>query len=177
MTPLAWFRLAVTAFSVAAVQALLVEQAGAVAFRHLDLPLAVAIALVLTRPADSVAIGFLFGLAVDLFQYRLFGLHALAFCTLAPIAANLPVSALRSRAEVVIMLTAAQTVAATSVLVTGVWLVDGRMPGGLFGRFVQVTVWSVLLVLWLSAALGGRMGLAVPGSAERPPAPTSAEWT
>lgn len=175
MTPLGWIRLAVTAFSVAAVQALLIDQ-GPAALRHLDIPLAVAVALVLTRPNDAVATGFIFGIAVDLFQLRLFGLHGLAFCALGPVAANLPVSALRSRVEVVALLATAQTVAATTIVSVGALLIDGRLPPGLFGRYVQVVLWSVLIVVPLTGALGGRTGFALPGSIDRHGAPTTADW-
>jgi rod shape-determining protein MreD len=174
MSVTAGFRLIVTAFSMAAVQALLIEQWDAAPFRHLDLPLAVAIAMILTRPAGGAVIGFVFGLAVDVFQLRLFGLHCLAYCTLGPIAANLPVNHMRRRSELVAMMAAVQSVTVTAVIVAGVRLFDGQLVPGLTGRFVQVTLWSVAIAVPLTALLGARVGLSIPDPVDRHGALSSA---
>ena len=129
MTAAAAMRLAVIAFSVAAVQAASIDRFGG-PLRHLDLPLVVAITLVMTRPVDAAVTGFVFGLAVDLFQLRLFGLHSLAYCTLGPVAVHVPLSALRRRGEAIAVLVSAQTVVVSMVVALGAWLVDGRVPGG-----------------------------------------------
>lgn len=171
----AGFRLVLTAFSVAAAQALLIEQSDATPFRHLDLPLAAAIALTLTRPAGGAVIGFVFGLAVDAFQLRLFGIHCLAYCTLGPIAANLPVGPLRSRAERVALLAAVQSLAVTAVVVAGIRLLDGHLVPGLPGRLAQVTLWSIAIALPLTALLGARMGLSIPAPVDRHGVPSSAD--
>lgn len=160
-------RLLFTAFSVASVQALVIDDLDGAVFRHLDLPLAVVIALALTRPASAVAIGFVFGLVVDAFQLRLFGLHGLAYSVLGPVATAFPVGSLRSRTEIVASLAAVQAVVASAMVALGVAWADGAVPAGLFGRFVQVTLWSVAIVLPLTAALGGRMGLVTPDPSDQ----------
>lgn len=169
-------RLPVTAFSVAAVQSLIVEENDGALLRYLELPLVVVIALSLTRPGNAVVTGFLFGLAVDAFHTKLFGLHGLAYCILGPLAAVLPVGGLRGRVEIVASLAAAQTLAATIVVVIGTWISVGHLDPGLFGRVVQTTLWTVGLVIPLTVALGGRMGLATPEPIDRLGPPTSAEW-
>ncbi len=166
----------VAAFSLAAIQAQLIDQATLSVFRHLDLPLAVTIALVLARPGDAAATGFIFGLAVDAFQLQLFGLHAIAFCALGPVAATLPVSALRSRTEIVASSAVIQSQVAMIIIVGGGWLIDGRLLPGLFGRSVQVGLWTVAIVVPLTAVVGGRMGPSIAESMERESAMTSADW-
>lgn len=166
MTAAAAMRLAVIAFSVAAVQAASIDRFGG-PLRHLDLPLVVAITLVMTRPVDAAVTGFVFGLAVDLFQLRLFGLHSLAYCTLGPVAVHVPLSALRRRGEAIAVLVSAQTVVVSMVVALGAWLVDGRVPGGApVGGFVwhlcQAAFWSVIVVVPLTSILGGRIGSLVP---------------
>ncbi len=163
MTMAAGTRLAVIAFSVAAVQATLIDRADGGPFRHLDLPLAAAIAVVATRPADKAFTGFVFGLAVDLFQLKLFGLHGLAYCAIGPVAVHLPVSALRRRWEAVALLAAAQTLAVSVVVGAGVWLIDRRSPGGesiggIAWQLCQAMAWSAMLVVPLTGLLGGRIG-------------------
>lgn len=166
----------VAAFSLAAVQAQLIEQLGSPIFRHLDLPLAVVIALVLARPAEAATTSFIFGLAVDAFQFQLFGLHTLAFCMLGPLAAALPVSALRSRTEIVASSAVVQSQVATLVIVAGGWLFGGRLMPGQFGHFVQIGLWSVVVVVPLTAMFGGRLGPSIAESMQREPAATSADW-
>ncbi len=169
-------RLPVTAFSLAAVQALLIDDLDGALFRYLDLPLAAVIALSLTRPAGAVVTGFVFGLAVDSFQLRFFGLHGLAYCVLGPVATGLPIGGLRSRTEIVASVAAVQCLVASAIVIGGVSLADRVMPPNLFANIVQVTVWSVIISIPLTAMLGGRMGLATPEPMERGSAPTSAEW-
>ena len=169
-------RLPVMAFSLAAVQALLINDIDGSLFRYLDLPLAVVIALSLTRPSTAVVTGFVFGLAVDSFNMRLFGLHGLAYCLLGPVASALPVGSLRSRSEIVASLATVQCLVASAVVLGGSWVADGVRPPSLFANVVQVTLWSVIIVLPLSAALGGRMGLATPEPTDRPSPATSADW-
>lgn len=176
MSPVHGLKLAAAAVSVAAIQAQLIDQAGSPIVRHLDLPLAAVIALVLTRPSEAALTGFIFGLAVDSFQLQLFGLHAVAFCALGPVAAALPVSALRSRTEIVASSAVVQSQIATIIVVGGAWLLDGRLMPGLFGRFVQVGLWTVVIVVPLSVALGGRLGPSIAESMQREPAATSADW-
>ncbi len=176
MTPLRGLKLVVAAFSLAAVQAQLIDRLSSPIFAHLDLPLAAVIALVLARPSEAAITGFVFGLAVDAFQLQLFGLHALAFCALGPVAGALPVSALRSRTEIVASSAAVQSQVATVIVIGGAWLLDGRLLPGLFGRFVQVGLWSVAIVVPLTVAFGGRLGPSIAESMEREPAATSADW-
>jgi cell shape-determining protein MreD len=169
-------RLPITAFSVAAVQSLLINDIDGSLFRYLDLPLAVVIALSLTRPTTSVVTGFVFGLAVDSFNMKLFGLHGLAYCVLGPVASAVPVGSLRSRTEIVASLATVQCLLASTIVLGASWIADGVRPPSLFANVVQVTLWSVIIVLPLSAALGGRMGLATPEPSDRPTPATSAEW-
>lgn len=176
MSPLYGLKLAAAAFSVAVIQAQLIDQVSSPLFRHLDLPLAVVIALVLTRPSEAATVGFIFGLAVDSFQLQLFGLHVFAYCALGPVAAALPVSALRSRTEIVASSAVVQSQIATIIVIAGAWLLDGRLMPGLFGRFVQIGLWSTVIVVPLSVALGGRLGPSIAESMQREPVATSADW-
>ena len=176
MTVVGGFRIVVTAFTTAAVQALLIDQSQTTVVRHLDLPLALTIALVISRPGSAVVTGFVFGIAVDVFQTRLFGLHGLAFALLGPVATVLPLSPLRSRAEIVASLTVAQAVVATGVVAAGGWVSGNGLAPGLFGHLVQVVLWSLAIVLPLTALLGARMGLTTPDPGTVPGSPTSAEW-
>ncbi len=177
MTLLSTLRLALTGFTVAAVQILIVDSGDLTLLRHLDLPLAVAAALALTRPADAVVIGLVFGLAVDAFQLRLFGIHGLAYSLLGPVAAAVPVSGLRTRTELVAWLAAVQAVTATAVLLAATAIAAGSAPPGITGRFVQVTLWTIVVVVPLTAVLGGRKGLGSPGIGDRPAVPPSARWS
>ncbi len=169
-------RLPVIAFSVAAMQNLLIDESSVALLRHLDLPLVVVVAASLNRPQTALVTGFVFGLAVDAFHTRLFGIHALAYCVAGPVGWSLPLGGLRSRAEITTTLASVQALVATAVLVVGAWLVDGALPPGIFGRAVQVTIWVVVLVLPLTAVLGARMGLATPEPVDRLASPTSADW-
>lgn len=161
MSGIALVRLLVAAATVAAAQATVIDPSEVAAFRHLNLPLAVAVSLALLRPGDAAVIGFSFGLAVDVFQQRLFGLHALGFIALAPVAANLPIGALRTRSEVVACLAAVQSIAATTVVAAGGWLLAGVRPSGLFGRLIEASAWSVGLALCTAVMAGGRLGAIV----------------
>ncbi len=169
-------KLPVLAFSLASVQALLIDELDGALFRYLDLPLAVVIAVALTRPAAAVVTGFVVGLAVDSFQLRFFGLHGLAYCILGPLAAGLPIGSLRRRSEIVASLATAQCLAASTIVIGGAALADRALPPDLFAHVVQVTLWSVVIVLPLTSLLGGRMGLATPEPLERGLAATSADW-
>jgi hypothetical protein len=168
--------LVAVAVLLAAIQSRLVEQLDSPIFRHLDIPLATVVALIVLRPSEAVVTGFVFGLAVDGFQLQLFGLHALAYTGLGPVAALVPVNALRSRTEVVASLAAVQSQVAILTVVAGGWLLDGRFLPGLFGRLVQGGMWTVVIVVPLVAVLGGRTGTSFAEHADRQPAPTSADW-
>jgi rod shape-determining protein MreD len=165
VSPSVAVRLVVGAVTVAAVQAAVIDTADVAAIRHLDLPLAVAICVVLLRPIDGAVVGFVFGLAVDAFSQRLFGLHALAYTTLAPIAAHLPTGVLRNRAEAVTCVATVQSIAATGIVAAGGWVLSGVRPVGLFGLFVQVSTWSVAVTLVAITATGNRFG---PPAFDRP---------
>lgn len=159
MTLPAGLRLPILAFTVAAVQATVFDRTTVAALDHIDLPLAVVIALAITRPADAVVSGFVFGLAVDAFSTRLFGLHGLAYALLAPVAAVLPTSGLRTRTEALLFLVAAQAVFAATVVMVGTWIADGAIELWPAGRYLQITVWAVALAWPLTVALGGRSSL------------------
>lgn len=169
-------RLPVIAFSVAAVQNLVIAESDGALLRHLDLPLVVVIAVSLNRPHAALVTGFVFGLAVDTFHTRLFGIHALAYCLAGPVGWSLPIGGLRNRAEIAATLASAQALVATAVLIGGAWMADGALQPGIFGRVVQVTLWVVALVLPLTAVLGARMGLATPEPVDRLAPPSSADW-
>lgn len=176
LASLGGLRLPVTAFSVAALQALLIDDLGGPVFRHLDVPLAVVIALALTRPANAVVTGFIFGLAVDAFQMKLFGLHGLAYSVLGPVAALVPLGSLRGRAEIVASMATVQCLVATTIVLGGAWLTDRHIPSNVIAGTFQVTLWSVAIALPLTAALGGRMGLQTPDRPDHVNAATSADW-
>lgn len=176
MTALGGIRLIVTAITLAAVQALLLDAGRSGPFTHLDLPLAAVIILVIIRPDQAVTVGLIFGLAVDLFHTRLFGIHGLAYSLLGSVAAAVPVGALRTRTEAVACLTAAQSLVAITVPTIAVWFTGGRLPPDTFGRYVQVTAWTLLIVVPPVSASGINIGLTTPEPPGRPPAKTSAEW-
>jgi cell shape-determining protein MreD len=169
-------RLPVIAFSLAAVQALVIDEHDGALLRHLDLPLAAVAAIALTRPEMAVIAGFAFGLAIDSFHTKLFGLHCLAYCLMGPVASSLPVGGLRGRFEIVVFLVSAQTLVGIAVLAGGAWIADGHLQPGLAGRAVQGTLWTVVMVIPLTVALGGRLGLATPEPIDRLGPPSSADW-
>ena len=169
-------RLVVTAFSVAAVQALVIDEIDLVVARHLDLPVAVVIALTLIRPTNAVTTGFVFGLAVDAFSFRMFGLHGLAFCVLGPIAKLVPIDSLRGRAEIVASLATVQSLVAVAVVSGSVWLADGHLPPNLAAHSVQTTAWAVLIALGATTVMGARVGIPTPLQSDPSYQPTSAEW-
>lgn len=177
MTALGGLRLATVAVTLAAVQALLIDAAKSGPFTHVDLPLAAVIVLVILRPEGALVTGFVFGLAVDLFGTRLFGVHCLAYCLLGSIAAAVPIGALRTRSEAIACLTAAQTVVAITITSGAVVVTTGALPPDTFGRYVQTTFWTLLLVVPVVSASGINIGLTTPEPAPLSGPPTSAEWS
>ena len=159
MTAGAVARMVVVGFTVAALQALLLDTADFALIRYLDLPLVLVVVLVLVRPADAVTAGFVIGLAVDAFHGRLFGLHGLAYAVLDPVAAAVPVGALRSRVEAVGLQAGAQAVVAVNVIVAGVTISGGRFPTDLLGRYVQTTAWVLITAVPVVLGLDGRAGV------------------
>lgn len=177
MSALGGLRLATVAVTLAAMQALLIDAARSGPFTHLDLPLAAVILLILLRPDEALTTGFVFGLAVDLFGTRLFGVHCLAYSILGSVAAGVPVGTLRTRTEAIACLTAAQVVVALSVTTGAVLITGGSLPPDTFGRYVQATAWTVLLVVPATSFSGTHIGLVTPDPAPLSSPPTTAEWT
>jgi rod shape-determining protein MreD len=176
MTALGGIRLATVAVTLAAMQALLIDAARSGPFTHIDLPLAAVIVLVILRPEGALVTGFVFGLAVDLFGSRLFGVHCLAYCLLGSVAAIVPVGALRTKSEAIACLTAAQALVAITVTTSAVLVTTGALPPDTFGRYVQATAWTLLLVVPVVSASGTNIGLLTPEPAPLSGPPTSAEW-
>lgn len=177
MTAFGGIRLGIVAVTIAAVQTLLIDAGKSGPFTHLDLPLAAVIVLVILRPESAVTNGFVFGVAVDLFHTRLFGVHCLAYSVLGSVAATIPVGALRTKAEAIAVLTAVQAVAAVTITTVVVSITGGHLPPDMFGRYVQTTAWTLLLVVPVVLGSGANVGLATPEPPGRLVAPTSAEWS
>ncbi len=158
-------RLVVAAVSVVTIQAFVLDQSTVGVIRHLDLPLAVAAALVVARPAHSTAVGLVLGLAVDAFGQRLFGLHCLAFAVLGPVARALPAPAGRQRAVAVAGTAGAQALAATVVVIVGQSVAVGGLAPDPLRRLAETALWTaalaVPLVSWIDGdrvGSGGRGG-------------------
>ncbi|MEM7275872.1 MAG: hypothetical protein AAF547_22540, partial [Actinomycetota bacterium] len=171
MSPAALARLVVVGFTVAAVQAHLIDSAGGSPLRHLDLPLMLVVVLALVRPGGALMTGFVIGLAVDAFHGRLFGLHGLAYAVLAPVATLIPVGALRSRVEAVAVQVVAVVVVAETIVIGGAAVAAGRMPPDLVSGVVPAAAMAVLVTVPLVLALQGRGGVAGPDRVG--PAPSS----
>lgn len=176
MTALGGIRLAIVAVTIAAVQTLLIDSSIG-PFTYLDLPLASVIVLVILRPESAVISGFVFGIAIDLFHTRLFGVHCLAYSVLGSVAATIPLGALRTKAEAIAVLTVVQTVAAVTTTTAVVSITGGHLPPDTFGRYVQASVWTLLVVMPVVLASGANIGPATPEPPGRLAAPTSAEWS
>lgn len=175
MTPGLWIRYATVAFSVAAVQALMLDGAHHGPIAYLDLPLVVVIVLATLRPDGAVATGFLFGLIVDLFGTRLFGVHALSYCVLGVVVTIVPVGALRTRLEAISCLVAAQAVVAISI-VTAALVLTGGLPADTAARYVQTTAWTLVVAVPLIAASGAQIGLVTPEPQPLGGPASSADW-
>lgn len=177
MTVGGWLRIATVAVSLAAVQALLIDGARGGPLVHLDLPLAAVAVLVILRPDGAMVIGFVFGIAVDLFGSRLFGVHALAYCVLGSVAAAVPVGARRTRTEAIAFVVGAQAIVAITVVTGVAYLAGGSPPPDTFGRYVQATLWTLIIAVPAVSASGAHIGLTTPEPTTLAEPSTSAEWS
>ena len=155
LTPARTTRLLVVAVSVVAVQVYGLDAVRLPVLDRLDLPLAVAVGLILARPAQSTAIGLIVGLTVDAFGHRLFGLHCLAYATLGPVLRAWPPGVGRRGRGAGPAATMA--LVASSVVVVGQSLADraGPPPGELVARLIVVPL-SVAVLAGPVARLAGR---------------------
>jgi hypothetical protein len=143
------------AFSAVAIQAFVVDQAATPAVRHLELPLAVAATLAVAHPTASATIALVFGLSVDAFGHRLFGIHCVAYAVLGPVAQSVPVP-VRRPGPAMAWTAGAAGAAATVVVVLGQALADGGPPPGAVARVVATGLWTGLLASVLGLPLGAR---------------------
>jgi len=116
------------------------------------------IVLVFLRPDQALPAGFLFGLAVDLFGTRLFGVHCLAFCLLGPVATAVPVGAVRTRTEAVACIAGAQALTAGLTVTAAAAVFGGGAPPDSLGRLVQSTAWTLVVAVPLVMASGAHPG-------------------
>ena len=140
-------RLLVAAVTVVAVQVSIIDPIETPILRQLDLPLALAAALVLANPAQSSTIGLVFGLVVDASGQRLFGLHCVAYTVLGPIARGLPVPAWRRRRALIAWRAGAQGLGAATVVAIGQGVAAGAPVPGAPLRVLQIAVLTGLLAV------------------------------
>lgn len=154
LTPTSVIRTVVAAATAVAIQASVLDPITTPLVHHVDLPLAAAAALVLARPAHSVTIGLIFGLMVDASSQRLFGLNAIAYATLGPLAHNLPTPAWRRSGLLVVWRAGAQGLVATAIVAMGRTIAAGTLMPGTVGAVLQTGVLVGLVAVPLSRFVG-----------------------
>ncbi len=164
LTPASILRTVVAAVTAVAIQAAVLDPITAPVLRHLDLPLAAAAALVVARPANSVTTGLIFGLMVDASSQRLFGLHAVAYATLGPVAHNVPTPAWRRPGLLVLWPAGAQGLVAAAVVAIGGTIAAGTVVPGTITGVLQ----TGLLVGLVAVPLSRLVGVTAPFGSRRP---------
>jgi len=154
LTAASTIRMVVAAATAVAIQVSVLDPITTPIARHLDLPLAVAAALVLARPANSVTIGLIFGLMVDASSQRLFGLNGIAYATLGPLAHNIPTPAWRRPGLLVLWRAGAQGLAAATVVAVGQTVAAGTLVSGTIGAVLQTGLLAGLVAVPVSRAVG-----------------------